>query len=77
VSDAVPLLCSSPRAHTQARKAAAIVDAQPPNDRDADARLEREAQEEERDIKKILDDLDLHMHEVRVSPVRSSHATLF
>ncbi|KAI0030745.1 hypothetical protein K488DRAFT_10783, partial [Vararia minispora EC-137] len=48
----------------QARKAVAFVEAQAPVDEDADARLQREAQAEEKAIQKILDDLGLDMYEI-------------
>lgn len=43
------------------------------DDKDADARLEREAREEERAIKQVCDELGLVMHEVRLcySPYNS------
>ncbi|KAI0273367.1 hypothetical protein BC834DRAFT_947610 [Gloeopeniophorella convolvens] len=48
----------------QARKAAAIAEQQAPIDADADAKLEREAKEEERAINKMCDELSLEMYEI-------------
>ncbi|KAH9975168.1 hypothetical protein BJV74DRAFT_863126 [Russula compacta] len=48
----------------QARKTAALAEHQAPIDADADAKLEREAKEEERDINKICNELGLEMHEI-------------
>ncbi|KAI9459467.1 hypothetical protein BJY52DRAFT_369443 [Lactarius psammicola] len=48
----------------QARKVAALADQQPATDADADAKLEREAKEEERAINKICNELGLDMHEI-------------
>ncbi|KAH9066400.1 hypothetical protein EDB87DRAFT_715679 [Lactarius vividus] len=48
----------------QARKIAALAEQQPATDADADARLEREAKEEERAINKICNELGLDMHEI-------------
>jgi OTU domain-containing protein 6 len=51
----------------KARKAAALAEQQPPIDTDADAKLEREAKEEERAINKMCNELGLEMHEVMCS----------
>jgi hypothetical protein len=51
----------------KARKAAALAEQQPPIDADADAKLEREAKEEERAINKMCNELGLEMHEVMCS----------
>lgn len=48
----------------QARKVAALAEQQPATDADADAKLEREAKEEERAINKICNELGLDMHEI-------------
>jgi OTU domain-containing protein 6 len=48
----------------KARKTAALAEQQAPIDTDADAKLEREAKEEERAINKLCNDLALEMHEV-------------
>ena len=48
----------------KARKAAALADIQPPINSAADAKLEREAKDEERAITRICNELGLEMHEV-------------
>ncbi len=48
----------------QARKAAALAEQHAPSDADADARLEREAREEERAITQTCDELGVKMVEV-------------
>ncbi|KAI0316682.1 hypothetical protein OF83DRAFT_1059950 [Amylostereum chailletii] len=48
----------------QARKAAALAERHAPSDPEADARIEREAKEEEADINRICDELGLEMHEI-------------
>ncbi|KAI0064626.1 cysteine proteinase [Artomyces pyxidatus] len=48
----------------QAKKAAALAEKQAPIDKNADAKLEREAKEEEKAIRRICDDLSLDMHEI-------------
>lgn len=48
----------------KARKATALAEQQPATDASADAKLEREAKEEERAINKICNELALDMHEV-------------
>ncbi|KAI0637043.1 cysteine proteinase [Trametes polyzona] len=48
----------------QARKAAALAESYAPNDAEADARLEREAKEEEEQIKRTCDELGLLIHEI-------------
>ncbi|OJA21594.1 hypothetical protein AZE42_01685 [Rhizopogon vesiculosus] len=48
----------------QARKAAALAQNQAPTDRDADARLEREAKEEDASIKETCDKLGVQIHEI-------------
>jgi hypothetical protein len=61
----------------KARKAAALADAQPPINTAADAKLEREAKDEERAINKICNELGLEMHEVLTPsppPPLNSHA---
>ena len=49
----------------QARKAAALAEKYAPDDADEDARLEKEAKEEERIINQTCDELGVKMHEVR------------
>jgi OTU domain-containing protein 6 len=49
----------------QERKAAALIEKYAPIDANADAQLEREAQEEERVITGVCNQLGLEMHEVR------------
>jgi OTU domain-containing protein 6 len=49
----------------QTRKAAALAQNHAPTDADADARLEREAKEEEMSIKETCDKLGVQIHEVR------------
>jgi OTU domain-containing protein 6 len=56
------------KAYPKARKVAALAELQPPTDAAADAKLEREAKEEERAINKICNELGLDMHEVRPPP---------
>lgn len=46
------------------RKAAALAEQQAPINTDADAKLEREAKDEERAINRICNELGLEMHEV-------------
>ncbi|KAF8258625.1 hypothetical protein EI94DRAFT_1790980 [Lactarius quietus] len=48
----------------QARKVAALAELQPPTDAVADAKLEREAREEERAINRICNELGLDMYEI-------------
>ncbi|KAI0082718.1 cysteine proteinase [Panus rudis PR-1116 ss-1] len=48
----------------QARKAAALAEKYAPNDAEADARLQREAAEEERIIKKTCEELGVRIHEI-------------
>ncbi|KAJ3525510.1 hypothetical protein NM688_g8393 [Phlebia brevispora] len=48
----------------QARKAAALAEKLPPVDADADAKLDREAREEERIINQTCDELGVKMHEI-------------
>ncbi|KAI9508270.1 hypothetical protein F5148DRAFT_925119 [Russula earlei] len=48
----------------QARKAAALAEQQGPVNTEADAKLEREAKDEERAINKICNDLGLEIHEI-------------
>lgn len=48
----------------QARKVAALAELQPPTDAAADAKLEREAKDEERAINRICNELGLDMHEI-------------
>ncbi|THG97804.1 hypothetical protein EW026_g4260 [Hermanssonia centrifuga] len=48
----------------QARKAAALADKFTPVDADADAKLEKEAREEERIINRTCDELGVKMHEI-------------
>ncbi|KAI0256921.1 hypothetical protein BJV78DRAFT_1150809 [Lactifluus subvellereus] len=48
----------------QDRKAAKLAEKQPPINTDADAKLEREAKEEERTINKICNELGLEMHQI-------------
>lgn len=48
----------------KARKALKLQSSGPPTDAAADARLEQEARNEERDIKRICDQLGLEMFEV-------------
>ncbi|KAH8117544.1 cysteine proteinase [Phellopilus nigrolimitatus] len=50
--------------NAQLRKAAEHASRYTPDDKEADARLEREAREEERTIKGVCDDLGLSMHEI-------------
>jgi len=52
------------RASRQDRKAAALAEQQAPIDADADAKLEREAKDEERAINRICNELGLEMHEI-------------
>ncbi|KAI3610848.1 amidohydrolase family protein [Moniliophthora roreri] len=49
----------------QARKAATLAEAYSAGDPEADARLEREAKEEEKNIKRICDELGVQMFEAR------------
>ena len=56
----------------KARKAAALADAQPPINATADAKLEREAKDEERAINRICNELGLEMHEV-MTPLTPLH----
>ena len=51
----------------QARKAAVLADNYAPNDPEADARIERQAKEEEANIKRMCEELGLTMHEVCLS----------
>ena len=60
------------KAYPKARKVAALAEQQLPTDADADAKLEREAKEEERAIHKICNELGLDMHEVSVPPLPAS-----
>jgi len=48
----------------QDKKAAALADIQPPINAEADAKLEREAKDEERAINRICNELGLEMHEI-------------
>ncbi|KIO23417.1 hypothetical protein M407DRAFT_244779, partial [Tulasnella calospora MUT 4182] len=48
----------------QAKKAAALAAAQPPEDKEAEARLEREKAEEERAIRGVCDSLGLEIYEI-------------
>ncbi|EIW60454.1 cysteine proteinase [Trametes versicolor FP-101664 SS1] len=48
----------------QARKAAALAETYAPTDVEADARLERQAKDEEEQIKKTCDELGLLLHEI-------------
>jgi len=48
----------------QARKTAVLMKNQPAIDHDADARLKREAELEEKTIKRICEELDLRIHEI-------------
>ena len=48
----------------QARKAAALADSYAPTDAEADARLERQAKEEEENIKRMCEELGLTLYEV-------------
>ncbi|KAL4265245.1 OTU domain-containing ubiquitin thioesterase [Pleurotus pulmonarius] len=48
----------------QARKAAALAKSYAPGNKDEDARLEREAKDEEKAINKICNDLNVHLHEI-------------
>ena len=52
----------------KARKAAALADLQPPINTEADAKLEREAKDEERAINRICNELGLEMREVLTPP---------
>jgi OTU domain-containing protein 6 len=54
------------KAYPKARKVTALAEQQPPTDATSDAKLEREAKEEERTINKICNELGLDMHEVSV-----------
>ncbi|TDL27511.1 cysteine proteinase [Rickenella mellea] len=59
------LLLASVHLHfPEARKAAAHAAQIPPEDKEADAKLEREAREEEKEIQSICSDLGLVMHEI-------------
>lgn len=55
----------------KARKAAALADVQPPINTTADAKLEREAKDEERAINRICNELGLEMHEVPTTPLHT------
>lgn len=55
----------------QARKAAALAEQYAPSDADAEAKLEREAREEERAILQTCDELGVRMVEVHVSSYSS------
>ena len=59
------------KAYPKARKVAALAELQPPTDPVADAKLEREAKEEERAINRICNELSLDMHEVRPTSLKS------
>ncbi|RPD66063.1 cysteine proteinase [Lentinus tigrinus ALCF2SS1-7] len=48
----------------QARKAAALAESYAPTDTEADARLERQAKEEEENIKRVCEELGLILHEI-------------
>nr|GAT58725.1 predicted protein [Mycena chlorophos] len=48
----------------QARKAAVLAETFSAGDADADARLEKEAKDEERDINRVCDDLNVKIHEI-------------
>ncbi|KAL1746373.1 hypothetical protein HDZ31DRAFT_34322, partial [Schizophyllum fasciatum] len=56
----------------QARKAQALQEKFSAGDPDAEARLEREAKEEEKTIKRLCDDLGVEMYEARTSPLGAS-----
>ncbi|KAI0283147.1 hypothetical protein BGY98DRAFT_1094076, partial [Russula aff. rugulosa BPL654] len=58
------LLVEGDKLILKARKAAALADAQPPINTTADAKLEREAKDEERAINRICNELGLEMHEI-------------
>ena len=68
-------------AYGQARKAAALAESYAPTDAEADARLARQAKEEEEGIKRVCEELGLKMHDVsyRILGCRcysfSSHAS--
>ncbi|KZT11371.1 cysteine proteinase [Laetiporus sulphureus 93-53] len=51
-------------ARIQARRAAALAEQYAPSNPEADARLQKEAQEEEKTIKRICDELGLEMYEI-------------
>ena len=59
------------KAYPKARKVAALAELQTPTDPVADAKLEREAKEEERAINRICNELSLDMHEVRPTSLKS------
>jgi OTU domain-containing protein 6 len=48
----------------QARKAAALAENYAADDPAAEARLEKEAKDEERDIKRVCNELNVQIHEV-------------
>ncbi|KIK59873.1 hypothetical protein GYMLUDRAFT_44351 [Collybiopsis luxurians FD-317 M1] len=48
----------------QAKKAAALAESYSPSNAEADARLAKEAQQEETDIKRICDELNVQIHEI-------------
>jgi OTU domain-containing protein 6 len=58
----------------KARKAAALADVQPPINTAADAKLEREAKDEERAINRICNELGLDLHEV-LTPLSTPQPT--
>jgi len=49
----------------QARKAAALLQVYPTADPEAEARLQKEAEREEKTINRICDELGVQIHEVR------------
>jgi OTU domain-containing protein 6 len=63
------------KAYPKARKVAALAELQPPTDAAADAKLEREAKDEERAINRICNELGLDMHEVRPQPTNALRCT--
>jgi OTU domain-containing protein 6 len=54
-------------AKSQARKAAALAENFSPVDEVADEKLKQEAKEEERNIKRICEELGVRIHEVEIS----------
>lgn len=56
----------------QARKAAALAEQYAPSDPEADARLQKQAEEEEKTIKRTCDELGVEIFEVRLCAICAS-----
>lgn len=62
--------CPQPLIYSlQARKAVAKAENYSPNDPEADARLQKEAKDEEKAINRICEQYKLQLHEARISPL--------